>query len=207
MKFYLAIYSFYILTFTAFGQSDSLKEVTPKIYKNILKLDLFNVPRGMNTLSYERSITSHSSVGVNYQFILSGWEIEKPQTYSMYLNLRYQFYFSKKKRNKGFYLFGQTGLRYAKNYSKYTIEYFTPPSKEIYAYNYRNITLGLGLGYQWFIKKRLTFGLELLLTQFIYGQKQYVTYLNNEINKYDWKQTDVSNNNFLRFFIHLGYRF
>jgi hypothetical protein len=146
-------------------------------------------------------------LGLLYRFILPSWEIENPSTYSMHWNLRYQFYFSKKIRSKGLYVFAQTGFRFAKNYSKLTIEYASTQSKEVYAYNYKNITMGGGLGYQWIIKKRVILGFELMYIQYLTGKKQYVSYINNSVNKDPWEKTTSQNSSYLLFFLNLGYTF
>ena len=195
MKNLLIVIFFTSIFSNVFAQSDSLSEKGVATYKNNVQLNLLGFA-GYFGLQYERALSKHVSISLIGDYFFPFARLTSDPTPSNFYKKNYfihaqaRYYFTKKSTfNNGFYLAGDVGYKYSKEYNV--------KDNDIYVEN-RAPIVGGGLGYQLLIKKRFVVDAGFTTAFSIWQQ------INSSSNNYGWVKSK-SRTLDIPLYINIGY--
>lgn len=188
-----------VASIQCFAQSTDTLAIISKTYKNNIQTSVFGFG-GYFGLQYERALSKDWSVSLigNFDFPFSqltkssSSNVNYTEKYSIQAELRY--YLDKNTvNNNGLYISGDIGYTYKLQYI---------PEKRNSAYSEKKYPwLGVSIGYQFLIKKRLVIDAGIALQYGLKGQAYYSS------SSYLGWQKMISSESYLPITLNIGYAF
>jgi hypothetical protein len=127
----------------------SFAQEAPKKNRTEIKFNLFSSIRDAVEFEFERTLNTHSSIGISF---FSSFDENNIIGYEKSISIFYRYYLGKKYAS-GFFI---EGFGMYNSADRFVASSFTPPSTLTRGYNGLNdFALGLGAGYKWVSKKGL----------------------------------------------------